>query len=760
MPSSPQGSKQTLDAYPDKDWLSLTGEELAQAAMSRWSQFRLDMDKSFYFVRGQLTFVEAMGLQGKGYSHDDSQMGSSGEQAQLITVRSNKVQQLARRQLAMIVQTRPAFAPIPTNSSYKARSACTFAKKLLNYELDRRHLARHLIQTGEAAQYWAEGHLFTEWDFKAGKALDGSTPGLMPDPMLPSRSNVGAPRYWVATLEDVAYDLGTHDAKHPWMIVRTWARKWDLIATYCAPEPAPEAPVPPAPTGDPMADAAAGQAHQDALGQHAQALDAHGQAEDEKAKLADRIRGLTAQGAAEDDQPYSWNSLQWQRRQWKSKSDMAPVYNLVAHKSAALPQGLQAQFLANDIFLWQGPLPISRVPVVSILPSRLLGSPFGDSLCQHLAALQRIRNQLMSALTSNLLASANPPLVYDPNDNATPSHMQGLAAMAVTRNKDGQLPKPEIVDLSPRNTKELVGFIEMLDAEMSAIMSVSQTLQGDPQQNVRSGNFGALIVANDLAYSNDFADSFATAIAEQGDLLLEMYKAFGDKQMEAEIAGPGNTFQVVQFTADDLSDVASISVQKGNPAARSPSFQLSMLQTLLQAPNSTIHVNDIVQFLVSGSYDSLLDDDNDEALCIEEENEMLLKGQQVPVMLTDRAWIHVPKHTKACASPEIRQDPAAMQAFLAHIQQHLELDQQMPPNVRLILGGPQAPLLPPPAPPPPPTITEPLTALKVTVPNPAAAQAGAAQPPPGKAPQGHAPPPRNGSGHPTLPQPAKTPSHP
>ena len=146
----------SLPAAPtDQDWLTLEGLKLAAEGMRRWKEFRLDMAESFYFLRGQVTFVEAMGLQGKGYSHDDSQLGVGGAAAQLVTVRSNKVQQLARRQLAMVVQTKPAFAPVPTNTSYKARAACTFTKKLLNYELDRRHLARSLIQTGEAAQYLA-----------------------------------------------------------------------------------------------------------------------------------------------------------------------------------------------------------------------------------------------------------------------------------------------------------------------------------------------------------------------------------------------------------------------------------------------------------------------------------------------------------------------------------------------------------------------------------------------------------------------------
>ena len=791
MPSYPHQSVQTntTSAAPnDQDWLSLEGLDLAAEAKRRWDTFRLDMNQSFYFNRGQLTFVEAMGLQGKGYSHDDAQLGSGGQQQQLITVRSNKVQQLARRQLAMVVQTKPAFAPVPTNSSYKARASCTFVKKLLAYEMDRRHMARALVETGEVSQYWSEGHLFTEWDFKAGKPLDGSTPSLQPDPMLPARTNVGAPKYWIASLEDVAYDLGARDTHWPWMIIRTWARKWDLIAQYCQPSPAPvQPPEPqaPAPTGDPEMDAAGMQAHaqnmagfQQQTQQFQEETATWQAAEDEKAKLRQKIVDLECH--SEDDPSYSWNALQWQRSQWESKSDFVPVYNLVARMSPACPQGLVAKYLDADIFLWAGPLPIDQVPVTTINPGHIHGSPFGDSLCQHLAALQRTRNQLLSAVTSNLLATANPPIVYDPNDNATPQHMQSLAAIAVTRDKSGNLPKPEMLDLSPKNLPQQLEFIKLLDEEMAAIMSVSMTLQGDPQQNVRSGNMAALIVQNDLQYSSDFASAFSDAIAQQGNLLLKLYKAFGDKPMQAEIAGPGNTFQVQEFTSDDLSDVSSVSVQQGNPAARSPSFQMNILQTILQAggPNNTLHINDIVQFLVSGNYDALLDDANDEALCIEEENELMLKAQPPPppppgvdprmvppplppvqAIMTDRAWVHVPKHVLACASPEIRANPAVMQAFLAHIQQHIELDLQMPPNLRLLLGGPQAPIAPPPAPPPPPTHQVPLGQLPVTVPTGANQAGGGKQIPPGH-PSHQAPPqPSNGApgAHPPPPA-AKPPS--
>ena len=704
MSASPEGSIQTADSYSTtQDWLSLTGLELAEAAMMKWRKFRQDMFQSFYYIRGQLTFVEAYGLQGKGYSHDDSWMGASGEQSQLLTIRSNRVRQLARWQLALAVQSKPAFAPIPVDASYTSRASCTLAKKLLNYELDRKGFAKALVEGGENAQYWAEGHILFQWDFKAGKPL------AQPDPELPFKTHTGEIRYHVGGLQDVAYDLGARDARHPWMIFRTWERKWDLIASYCTPGPAPQEPQPPppvVPTGDPEVDAQgaalAGQAQaqfQEQQAQYPAQLQAYVAAGEEMAKLADKIKNI--QYKQQDGEVYSWNALEWQRRQYQSNSDIIPVYNLVARQSAAQNAGVMAQFLDDDIMLWEGPLPLGRVPVISILPSRLQGSAFGDSTVQHLAALQRVRNALLSAVASGQLASANPPVVYDPNDLATPANLQNLAAIAVTRRPDGSLPKPEKVDLSPENIEALLKVIEMLEAEMTAITGINQTMQGEPQPNVASGNFGALLSTQVLTYNSDLTSAISDALGEGGNLIIEMYKAFGDETLEAQLAGPGNTFQVVEFKKSQLLPVAAVTVQQGNPASRSPSFQLSMLQTLLQAPGSQIRINDIVSFLVSGNYDSLLDDQNNEELAIQEENEALDQGQFVPAVLTDRHWIHLPKHVLACASPEIRKDPVKMAAHLDHIQQHMNLDMAMPPNVRLMLGGPQMPMMVPPGAPVP-----------------------------------------------------------
>ena len=725
----------------------MTGLDLAEAAMGKWQKFRQDMFQSFYYIRGQLTFVEAYGLQGKGYSHDDAWMGSAGEQSQLVTIRANRVRQLARWQLALAVQSKPAFAPIPTDGSYTSRAACTLAKKLLNYELDRKGFAKALVEAGECAQYWAEGHIFFQWDFKAGRPLE------QPDPAVPQKTHTGEIRYHVGGLQDVAYDLGARDARHPWMIFRTWERKWDLIASYCQ---LPDAPVDPSqtpptqavPTGDPATDAQGAALNQQADAAHQQAVAAFPQQQADFVKtcqtitdLADRIKNI--QYRQNDGEIYSWNSLEWQRRQYMSNSDIIPVYNLVARQSASLPTGLMCQFLADDIMLWEGPLPLGQVPVVNILPSRLQGSAFGDSTVQHLAALQRVRNALLSAVASGQLASATPPIVYDPNDLATPGNLQNLAAIAVTRRPDGTLPKPEKVDLSPENIESLLKVIEMLEAEMAAITAINQTLQGEPQPNVQSGNFGALLSQQVLTYNSDLTTAISDALGEGGNLIIEMYKAFGDDSLTAQLAGPGNTYQLVEFKKTQLLPVAAVTVQQGNPASRSPAFQLSMLQTLLQAPGSQIRINDIVSFLVSGNYDSLLDDQNNEELAIQEENEALDLGGFVPAIMTDRHWIHLPKHVLACASPEIRKDPKKMQAHLDHIQQHINLDMAMPPNLRMLLGGPQMPIAVPPGAPVPMT------------------PAGTLAPPPGqqKAPakseatqgQGNTPPPRT----PGLPKPAQ-----
>src|SRR5262249_45201240 len=158
------------------------------------------------------------------------------------------------------------------------------------------------------------------------------------------------------------------------------------------------------------------------------------------------------------------------------------------------------------------------------------------------------------------------------------------------------------------------------------------------------------------------------------DLHLELLKLYGDRTWEAELAGPGQTYQVVEFNKDSFNGVHSVAVEQGNPAARSPSFQLSMAQMVMQAPGSTLRVADLVSFLVTGAYDALLNDANEEELAMEEENEALRRGEEVRVLICDRHWVHVPKHMAKLSSPEVRKDPKALQAGLAHLQDHFDKD--------------------------------------------------------------------------------------
>ena len=96
-------------------------------------------------------------------------------------------------------------------------------------------------------------------------------------------------------------------------------------------------------------------------------------------------------------------------------------------------------------------------------------------------------------------------------------------------------------------------------------------------------------------------------------------------------------------------------------------------------------------FLETGEIDSATEDAFSDSLLIRGENQSMLKGIQVPVVMTDDHPQHIIKHREIYSDPEVRNNPALMEVVLNHIQDHVQANKDLDPDLAAILQIPPLP---------------------------------------------------------------------
>jgi hypothetical protein len=97
--------------------------------------------------------------------------------------------------------------------------------------------------------------------------------------------------------------------------------------------------------------------------------------------------------------------------------------------------------------------------------------------------------------------------------------------------------------------------------------------------------------------------------------------------------------------------------------------------------------------------ETLVEGESAQLLLIKEENEALLRGEDVIAVMGDDDPKHVLGHNSVLANLDARKTPKVVQAVLKHNMMHIQNAKAMDP---ILAGMLQLPVLNQPAPPPPP----------------------------------------------------------
>jgi hypothetical protein len=174
---------------------------------------------------------------------------------------------------------------------------------------------------------------------------------------------------------------------------------------------------------------------------------------------------------------------------------------------------------------------------------------------------------------------------------------------------------------------------EYLHQQADFVTGENAASRGDPESNVKSGTFGALlhtIAAEFMDYVQQAADDCDEEIANTA---LDMVRLYGDTQFVIESVGIDDRTYVDEYTKEDIAGFRSAVVERVPAAMRTYAGILDM-HTLLKdyAPEDRAGA---YAFITTGRSDEWMKKDRNSALYIQRENEMLILGKTIPVIGPD-----------------------------------------------------------------------------------------------------------------------------
>jgi len=366
-------------------------------------------------------------------------------------------------------------------------------------------------------------------------------------------------------------------------------------------------------------------------------------------------------------------------------SDYTHKYIFYHSRTPAIPDGKWIEICGNQVLRYGG-LHYSDMPLVKLPGGTVTDTCFADSPAIDLLGTQQAMNALFSGVITNGLNNAV-QMIWSPDPN-----------LSVTTLDDGQKHicssvKPEGINLTG-TSGDTYKLIDMLMNHEQLLSGINDVARGNPSANLKSGVSLALVLAQAIQYVSVIQKNYARCAGEVGTILINNLKQFGPEELIGYITGETRKGYIKTYKKQDIMDIDRVTCDLGSPLMQTMGGRMEFAQEWT-AKGIMTNPKQIEAFLRSGEIDSMTEDSFNDALLIREENELIKRGKNPPVLLLDNHSEHIVNHKKVFSSPESREDKNIVNAGMDHIQEHIDMMKQVSPDLAAVIAGQP---LPPPMP--------------------------------------------------------------
>lgn len=366
----------------------------------------------------------------------------------------------------------------------------------------------------------------------------------------------------------------------------------------------------------------------------------------------------------------------------------------------ALPLGLQAVLLSADCVLEFRELEdcYRRLPIHRFRAKDLKGTPYAYTSSWEAMGIQDLITDLQGSLATNIVTFAKQMISAESGDDL-PVDQIGNGPAVIYRAKGSQ---PPIALALAAAQPEMFKHLERLRGDLRSTFGLNDMALGEPPSGPPNAQAWALLATANITNNSDEQRNYVEGVRSVGRSLLSIIKAKMSTPRKAAIVGEfgASVPKQDEFDKSDFEGIEDVSVTIDNPlmqtaAGRLPIAQMFIEQGFVQVPEQ------LETLVTTGKLEPMTQVLRNETNFIAWESEQILKGINPPTMLSDSHQLHVREHKDAMMVPNGRENEAAIQAYNAHLEQHVDLFFGSDPRLLALLGqaGPAQPALPAGAPP-------------------------------------------------------------
>lgn len=375
------------------------------------------------------------------------------------------------------------------------------------------------------------------------------------------------------------------------------------------------------------------------------------------------------------------------------ESDEIATFHLYHEKCPSVPDGRLVSFLPGGHPYFDGPLPYKKVPIFTIMPARMHGTPYGYTSTFDLLSPQEAQDILYSAILTNQ-ASFGVQNIWMPKGHDI--SVQSLGGGLNVIETDPKVGKPEPLNLT-QTPAEIFNFLPMIGSKMESLMGLNSIVRGQPQGQLSgaSGAAMALIASQAIQFSHGTQREYEFLVEDAGTAMIQTLQQYANTERVALIVGKTNKSYVKSFSSKDIDKLDRVVVKRASAISRSTAGKVDIAKSLLDQ-GMIKNPDEFITVMTTGNLNPVLEGPQAESLLIREENEKLRSGEPgVIAVATDIHPTHIMEHKCVLADPETRSNPQLVAQVLAHIQEHVTLMQTTDPQLLLMLGmQPPPPMMP------------------------------------------------------------------
>lgn len=616
----------------------LYSPRMAQRLMERVDRWYERLPVLRAYQRAKRIRQAYYGLPSDASPFDVTSVAALGDQGELSAVNINQLGVLGQRILSMTVQDDLGWQPVAANMDAASQEDAAIARSVLDHERRVGLLDRLFALSAETALLDAAAWLSVRWDPRGGPVFE-----RIPDDSGAVREvHEGKLRVALHPWWRTVVDLYRHDAEHDWVVLVDYENKYDLVARFAA-----------------------------GAGQEA---------------LRNRLLNLTREHprVIESQTERGWNML-------ADETPLVPVYRFFHKPTPSVPKGRETWVVNSQDVLYDGEAVYGEgLPAVRVAPAEWLDTPHGHTPLANLVAPQQALNMTVSSVVTNNANGAVAKVWVPPTANFKITEMDG----AEVWESEVEPKALNMVGSSPE-TYRLADYMQSLMVDLA---SLNQAALGKADR-VMPGNLAALFDAKAREAMAPFIRSFRWMVQEVGTRIVDCYKRFAKVPRSLEVVvGEDRRYMLKDFNGSMLEPISRVTVEARNSMLDTTSGKMAFVESLQQSrvfaanPRS---LGVLYQIYNTGRIDPLLLDPETEDILVQRENEMLLRGEEPPIMWDDPDEQHLQLHRRVAANPTVRMDAAKIAAYEAHTAAHRQ-------QMMLKASGAMGPGLPPPAPPPAP----------------------------------------------------------